>query len=148
MNVMLGWLDTLSHGKPIRNPRSTLQIILRNAQVQAKLIEDLLDMNRLSSGNLQIELAPVDVGAMLHTAIQGLQPAADAKGVAVLATVERPGVSAMADGRRLQQPRHGPRGRAARPGQHRDSRHRTRDLARVSAARLRAIPPGRFVDDA
>jgi signal transduction histidine kinase len=103
MNVMLGWLDTLTRGNPVREKRSALAIIQRNAQVQAKLIDDLLDMNRLISGNLQVALAPVDVGATLRTTIQGLQPVADAKGVKVTRSVARPGINALADARRLQQ---------------------------------------------
>lgn len=103
MNVILGWLDTLASGKTTRDKWSALAIIQRNAQVQAKLIDDLLDMNGLLSGNLHVELAPVDVGAILQSAIQGLQPAADAKGVNVTATLERPGIDALADARRLQQ---------------------------------------------
>jgi PAS domain S-box-containing protein len=103
MNVILGWLDTLRSGKPVRDGQSALAVIQRNAQVQAKLIDDLLDMNRLLSGNLRGDLAPLDVGATLHTAIQALQPAADAKRVTVTATVERPRINALADAGRLQQ---------------------------------------------
>jgi PAS domain S-box-containing protein len=103
MNVILGWLDTLRSGKPVRDGQSALAVIQRNAQVQAKLIDDLLDMNRLLSGNLRVDLAPLDVGATLHTAIQALQPAADAKRVTVTATVERPRINALADAGRLQQ---------------------------------------------
>jgi len=103
MNIVLGWLDTLASGKPVRDTRSVLAIVQRNAQIQAKLIDDLLDMNRLVSGNLRVELAPVDVGGTLQAAIQGLLPAADAKGVTVAATVERPAIMALADARRLQQ---------------------------------------------
>jgi hypothetical protein len=52
MNVVLGWLDILASGAPIRELNSTLALIRRNAQLQAKLIDELLDMNRLVSGNL------------------------------------------------------------------------------------------------
>ncbi|MGH9373795.1 MAG: ATP-binding protein, partial [Vicinamibacterales bacterium] len=103
MNIILGWLDVLEKGKTVRDARSTIPIIQRNARLQAKLIEDLLDMNRLLSGNLHIELAPVDVAATLHTAIQGLQPVADAKGLLVSVPAGQRVVTALADGRRLQQ---------------------------------------------
>jgi PAS domain S-box-containing protein len=103
MNIILGWLDTLTKGETVRDVKSTLPIIQRNAQLQAKLIDDLLDMNRLLSGNLHIELAPVDVAATLQTAIQGLQPVADAKGVKVTAVMDGPAINAVADARRLQQ---------------------------------------------
>jgi PAS domain S-box-containing protein len=103
MNVMLGWLDILASGKPVREQQSALSIVQRNAQIQAKLIDDLLDMNRLLSGNLRIELAPVDVGAVVQTTIQGLRPAADAKGLEMTSVIEPPAIFALADARRLQQ---------------------------------------------
>src|SRR5205814_10396280 len=59
MNVILGWLDILSSGKPVRDLQSTLGLLQRNARLQAQLIEDLLDMNRLTSGNVQLDVAPV-----------------------------------------------------------------------------------------
>ena len=103
MNIVLGWLDILDKGNSIKDTKSTIAIIQRNAQLQAKLIDDLLDMNRLVSGNLQVELAPVDLAATLHTVVQGLQPAAAAKGVTVTAVVEPGRITALADGRRLHQ---------------------------------------------
>jgi PAS domain S-box-containing protein len=103
MNIILGWLDTLAKGTPIRDMQSTVAVIQRNAQIQAKLIDDLLDMNRLIAGNLQVDLAPVDVGTTLKTTIQGLRPAADAKGIQLNATVGVPSISVLADARRLQQ---------------------------------------------
>src|SRR4029079_18255363 len=45
MNVILGWLQTLTSGKPIREVKSALAVVERNAQIQARLIDDLLDMN-------------------------------------------------------------------------------------------------------
>src|SRR5438876_653666 len=46
MNVILGWLAIMDGGKPIRNVPSAVSVIRRNAELQARLIEDLLDMNR------------------------------------------------------------------------------------------------------
>jgi signal transduction histidine kinase len=103
MNVILGWLDIMASGKAVRENASALIIVQRNAQIQAKLIDDLLDMNRLLSGNLRIELAPVDIGGTVGTTIQGLQPAADAKGQSLTSVIEPPAIEVLADGRRLQQ---------------------------------------------
>ncbi|HEY2153585.1 MAG TPA: ATP-binding protein [Vicinamibacterales bacterium] len=103
MNIILGWLDTLAKGTPVRDTRSTVAVIQRNAQIQAKLIEDLLDMNRLMAGNLQVTLVPVEVSATLRTTIQGLQPVADAKNIQVNAASDAASVSVLADERRLQQ---------------------------------------------
>jgi len=103
MNVILGWLDTLTSGKPIRETRSALAVVQRNARMQARLIDDLLDMNRLLAGNLNIEFVPVDVGSTVQTTIQNLQPAAAAKGVELACRMEAPAVVALGDARRLQQ---------------------------------------------
>jgi PAS domain S-box-containing protein len=103
MNVILGWLDILRSGKPIRELDAALELIARNAQLQAKLIDDLLDMNRLTSGSFQLEIASVDVAATLQSTMQGLRPAADAKQIQLLLTVDTRPVQIVADGRRLQQ---------------------------------------------
>src|SRR5262245_15638526 len=103
MNAILGWLSILESGKQVRDLRSVLEVIARNAQIQAKLIDDLLDMNRLLAGNAHLDITAVDMAALLQTTLQGLQPAADAKGVILVATLE-PGVGGMlGDSRRLQQ---------------------------------------------
>jgi PAS domain S-box-containing protein len=103
MNAILGWLSILESGKPIRKIRSALAVIARNAQIQAKLIDDLLDMNRLMSGNVRLDVETVDVGALLRTAMQSLQPAADARGVQLAAVVETNVGEIRADARRLHQ---------------------------------------------
>jgi PAS domain S-box-containing protein len=103
MNAILGWLSILESGKPIREIHSALAVITRNAQVQAKLIDDLLNMNRLLSGDLRLELAPVQVGSLLQATMQGLQPTADAKGVTLIASVDPDASEIRADFTRLQQ---------------------------------------------
>ena len=103
MNAILGWLSILESGKPIREIHSALAVIRRNADLQSKLIEDLLDMNRLVSGNVQLEIGPVDVGVLLQTTMQGLKPAAEAKGVQLIASVETIASTLQGDPRRLQQ---------------------------------------------
>src|SRR5581483_254096 len=55
MNIILGWLDILASGRPVRDLDSAIGVVRRNAQLQAKLIDDLLDMNRLLSGNLHLD---------------------------------------------------------------------------------------------
>jgi PAS domain S-box-containing protein len=103
MNTILGWLSILESGKPVRDLPSILEVIARNAQIQAKLIDDLLDMNRLLSGNARLDLSTVDIAALLQTTLHGLQLAADAKGVIIVAMLE-PGVGGiLGDSRRLQQ---------------------------------------------
>jgi hypothetical protein len=103
MNIVLGWLDVLASGKPIRDPDNAIAVVRRNAQLQAKLIEDLLDMNRLLSGQLQLQVSPVDLGLALHGTMEGLKPAADAKNIGLMAPLPSLPVYVVADPRRLQQ---------------------------------------------
>ena len=103
MNIILGWLDALMKQKSVRDRGAALATIQRNAQLQARLIDDLLDMNRLLSGNVRLDLTPVDIGATLRLASEGLRPAAVAKGVNVTTSIGAPGITALADAGRLQQ---------------------------------------------
>jgi signal transduction histidine kinase len=102
MNAILGWLSMLK-GDAVRDPGQAMAVIQRNAQIQAKLIEDLLEMNKLTSGNVRLEIGALDLGATLDGAIESLRPAADTKGIVL--NVTRPSVLPMiqADGRRVQQ---------------------------------------------
>jgi signal transduction histidine kinase len=80
-----------------------MAVIHRNAQLQAKLIEDLLEMNKLTSGTVRLEFAPVDVGAAVESAIQALKPTAETKGVQLSCAVDPELPRIPADARRLQQ---------------------------------------------
>jgi PAS domain S-box-containing protein len=102
MNMVLGWVEILLSGKPIRSTRDALAVIQRNAQLQAKLIDDLLDMNRLMTGNVRLDVAPFDIGTVLHSTVQGLRPAAEARRVEVMTATHRES-DVIGDSRRIQQ---------------------------------------------
>ncbi len=102
MNIILGWTDILRSGKAVRDRDAVIALIDRNAHQQAKLIDDLLDMNRLMAGPVPLQLVPVDVAALLQNTMHGLKPAADAKSIQLIASVEPP-VDMHADPQRLQQ---------------------------------------------
>ena len=59
MNAILGWLSMLAKGDAVKDPDQAMAVIQRNAQVQAKLIEDLLEMNKLTSGTARLEIGTV-----------------------------------------------------------------------------------------
>lgn len=103
MNAILGWLSMLSKGEVVRDPSQVIAAIQRNATIQAKLIEDLLEMNKLTSGTVHLEVEPVDVTAAVDTAVQALKPMADAKGVTLLVTAAEDLPQIQADERRVQQ---------------------------------------------
>jgi signal transduction histidine kinase len=103
INAILGWLSILSRGEGARDPAKAIAVIQRNAQMQAKLIEDLLEMNKLTSGTASLDVALVDVKSTVDNALQALQPTAEKKSIRLTAMID-PAVPQMSgDARRLQQ---------------------------------------------
>jgi PAS domain S-box-containing protein len=103
MTAILGWLSILIGGKAVRDVPSALAIIDRNARLQCQLIEDLLDMNSLIAGKVQLDIRPVDVGAIVREAMQALRPTAAAKQVALNVSIGGESQPSAADPRRLEQ---------------------------------------------
>jgi PAS domain S-box-containing protein len=104
MNAMLGWLHILkTAGKHdpdiVARAADTIE---RNIQVQAQVINDLLDVSRIMSGKLQLEQERVDVGAVLMSSAESLRPSAEGKKVALRLFVERE-ADTIGDAARLQQ---------------------------------------------
>jgi PAS domain S-box-containing protein len=103
MNAILGWLSVLAKGEAVKNPEQAMAAIQRNASIQARLIEDLLEMNKLMSGTVRLDLALTDLGSAVHGALQAVKPAADTKSVGLTVTVDPAMPRMMADERRVQQ---------------------------------------------
>ena len=80
INVILGYLQILLDERS-RNPRRALEIVHRNAQQQARLIEDVLDVSRITTGTVQLTSEEVRPTALLRDAVESLQPALVAKGL-------------------------------------------------------------------
>jgi CheY-like chemotaxis protein len=103
LTSILGWAGMLSSGTPEPPKlRRGLETIQRNARVQARLIDDILDFARIISGKLGLEPRPVDIGAVVRTVLEAVHPVAEAKGVRIEATVE-PVPITLGDPDRLQQ---------------------------------------------
>jgi PAS domain S-box-containing protein len=104
MNAMLGWLAIVQEDAALpADVRTRIEVIDRNARAQAKLIEDLLDMNRLMTGNVQLELESVDLAVLAESTVQTLRPTADAKTVRLSLESPQAGSVVNGDVRRLQQ---------------------------------------------
>lgn len=104
LTSLLGWSSVLREARRDEKVLAQgLDAIDRNARVQAQLIDDLLDVSRIVSGKLNLDVRPLDVGSVTRAAIAVVQPAADAKGIA-LDYWAQPGLGAIsADSARLQQ---------------------------------------------
>ena len=104
LNTMLGWLAMLRTGSMREDQRvHALQVIERNARLQAQLIEDLLDVSRIVMGKVRLILHPVSVAPVISTVVESIRPTAEAKGVTVHAAVARDGGRIWGDSARLQQ---------------------------------------------
>ena len=105
LNAILGWAQVLrdSQQDPEDDLAQGLATIERNARAQTQIIEDLLDMSRIISGKVRLDVQRLDLAMALEAAIDTMRPAADAKGIrlqAVLDPVARP---VSGDPNRLQQ---------------------------------------------
>jgi PAS domain S-box-containing protein len=90
LQAMLGWSRLLlSERLEPHQVQRAAEIIERNASVQARLIDDLLDMSRIISGKVSLNLAPVDMADVIISALETVRPAAEAREID-LRTVLRP----------------------------------------------------------
>ena len=104
LTSLLGWSSVLREARHDEKVLSQgLDAIDRNARVQAQLIDDLLDVSRIVSGKLNLDVRPLDLGSVTRAAINVVQPAADAKEI-TLDYLAQPGLGAIsADSARVQQ---------------------------------------------
>ena len=104
LTSLLGWSSVLREAKRDEKVLTQgLEAIDRNARVQAQLIDDLLDVSRIVSGKLNLDVRPLDIASVVRAAINVVRPAADAKAITLDYHAE-PGVGAIsADSARLHQ---------------------------------------------
>jgi PAS domain S-box-containing protein len=104
LTAMLGWARMLRGGllDDVSAARA-LEVIERNTTLQAQLIDDLLDLSRIVTGKLQLEIAPVDPVEVVRGAIDAVQPSADAKHIVLSVVLHSLAGSIVGDSHRLQQ---------------------------------------------
>lgn len=104
LTSLLGWSSVLREAKRDQKVLNQgLEAIDRNARVQAQLIDDLLDVSRIVSGKLNLDVRPLDISSVTRAAINVVRPAADAKNISLAFSTE-PGLGAIsADSARLHQ---------------------------------------------
>jgi PAS domain S-box-containing protein len=104
LTAILGWAHMLRTGQlGSADAARVHETIERNARAQAKLVDDLLDVSRVITGKLRLDVRAVDPAAFVESAVESVRPAADAKGVGVHRVIDRGLVSVSGDPMRLQQ---------------------------------------------
>jgi signal transduction histidine kinase/ActR/RegA family two-component response regulator len=102
LNAIVGWASILRADRRTETIKQGVEVIERNAKLQAQMIEELLDMSRILSGKLLFELEKTDVAELVEAAVAAVRPSAAAKGVLLNLNVTRCS-SVSADPARLQQ---------------------------------------------
>jgi signal transduction histidine kinase/ActR/RegA family two-component response regulator len=104
LTAVLGWTHLLLSNKLDESGRThALEIIERNARSQQQLVEDLLDVSRIITGKLRLDVRPVEPSAFIDAAVEAVRPAAEAKGVRIQKVGDAGVNSLSGDPVRLQQ---------------------------------------------
>ncbi len=104
LGAILGWSQILRAGpKSESDLMRGLETIERNARLQAQLVEDLLDMSRISSGKVRLDVQPVELLGVIHAAVDAVRPAAQAKGIRLKLLLDPSAGAVSGDPNRLQQ---------------------------------------------
>jgi signal transduction histidine kinase/ActR/RegA family two-component response regulator len=104
LNAIMGYSQLLRLNlADQRELEDGLNVIERNAKAQSQIIEDLLDMSRILSGKIRLDVQGVDPAEVIEAAMTSLQPAADAKGIRLQSMLNHRAGTVLGDSSRLQQ---------------------------------------------
>ena len=101
--AMLGWCAIARKVNASADVARALETIERNARVQSRLVDDLLDATRMQAGSLHLELAPVALDGPVAAAIEGIRPSAEAKRLQLQYHCAEPVPVVIGDANRMQQ---------------------------------------------
>jgi PAS domain S-box-containing protein len=104
LSPILGWVRLLRSGDLDEAAGARgLEVIERNVRAQTQLIEDLLDVSRIITGKLRLEVRPMDLVAVVEAGIDAVRPAAEAKGIRIESRLDPRAAAMVGDPDRLQQ---------------------------------------------
>lgn len=104
LQSIMGWVQILKAGNLSPGElEQGLDVIHRNSIAQSHIIEDLLDMNRILSGKVRLDVQRLELESVLESAIDTIRPAAEAKGIRLHTVVDRVSKLVIGDPQRLQQ---------------------------------------------
>jgi PAS domain S-box-containing protein len=104
LNAITGWVSILRMGRVSTSDQAKgLEVIDRNTRLQAQLISDMLDMSRIISGKMRIDVQEVDLVTVIQSAIESIQPTLAAKNLCIRTDFDCAPCYSLGDGARLQQ---------------------------------------------
>jgi signal transduction histidine kinase/CheY-like chemotaxis protein len=104
LNAIIGWSHMLSQGRlDEATVTRAIATIERNAKSQAQLVEDILDVSRVMTGKLRLNICAVDIAPVINAAIDCVQLAAESKGISLEVTLDPSARRVSGDANRLQQ---------------------------------------------
>ena len=104
LNAVIGWSRMLGSGRLDReSSKHALEVIERNAWAQKQIIEDILDVSRVITGKLQLNVSPVDLVAVMDAALDAVRPAMEAKEIKIETIIDASLRMISGDANRLQQ---------------------------------------------
>lgn len=104
LNAIVGWIEILlktQYDEALYN--RAFQVISRNANIQARIIEDILDVSRIVAGKLQLDSRPLDVANVIQAAVAAVLPMAEEKKIRIREWIQPTRDPVSADSQRLQQ---------------------------------------------
>ena len=103
LSAILGWAQILRRRSDEKTLQQGLDTIERNARIQTQLIDDLLDMNRITAGKIRLDIQPLVPAAFIEAAVDTVRLAADAKSIRLELALDPGAGPVTGDPNRLQQ---------------------------------------------
>jgi signal transduction histidine kinase/AmiR/NasT family two-component response regulator len=104
LNAINGWAQMLRSGRlDAVEADHAIETIVRNAKSQNQLIDDLLDVSRIITGRMRLNVAPLKLDSVIEAAVETIRPAAEAKGIDLTAMLDPAAETVSGDAERLQQ---------------------------------------------
>ena len=104
LTAIVGWAKMLHSGRmDAAEAAHAVEVIERNARLQAQLVDDLLDVSRVIAGRFRLDVRPVQLAPVVEAAVEAMRPAADAKRIRVEASLDPSAGPVSGDAARLQQ---------------------------------------------
>jgi PAS domain S-box-containing protein len=104
LNAIFGWSRMLRDGRlDAPSAARAVETIERNAKAQEQIIEDILDVSRIITGKIRLDVSPVEIALVIEAAVDALRPTADARQVQLLMMLDTKPSLVLGDAGRLQQ---------------------------------------------